>query len=332
MKKNYSTLRFILKLGLLIFGASFAYQLLSPAPISNNRQHLPKSVQSSDGPPTRQKEKEKHIKKPIDNINYQESLLETLPIIIAAIVLAIFVARVLWKSTNPITQTEHPNLSFSSNYGQIPVTNNGSNHDKSTLEEQIPSTTRPASRATAQNFTIRKQNTSITSQKQRKQIFKESRSLKESAEWFAAAKDSNEQADSLKKKYENKPSLLHNKNINENKALHVSAIHGNLPGLKFLAPKHEKYPNDLKKALMLSAKNGHKDCVSYLLTSYKDQISDNSKNNSLFLSAQGGHLDCLKLLVTHKANIDKKNEKGNTALQISAFYGFLDCVKFLGPT
>lgn len=56
---------------------------------------------------------------------------------------------------------------------------------------------------------------------------------------------------------------------------------------------------------------------------------DNRGDTALILSARNGHLDCVTYLVEQGANLNAQNKRGDTALIESAFNGHLAIVKYL---
>ena len=56
---------------------------------------------------------------------------------------------------------------------------------------------------------------------------------------------------------------------------------------------------------------------------------DNDGNTALMWAAYNGHTERVKLLIEHGANINAKDNDGETALMQAAFYGYIEIVKLL---
>ena len=124
--------------------------------------------------------------------------------------------------------------------------------------------------------------------------------------------------------------------INKN---HQIALSGKSHGLEFY--KYFK-SFDLEKkftfegkwremtALVYSAKKGHIDCLRVLLDAGADVNAKNEDGNtSLIYSAKKGHTDCLSALLDAGADVNAKDKNGVTSLMYSARNGHSDCLRAL---
>ena len=85
-------------------------------------------------------------------------------------------------------------------------------------------------------------------------------------------------------------------------------------GLEIVKYIHCK-DKDGETALILSAQEGHLDCVKFLLQKGACiHARDNNGDTALILSAQEGHLDCVKFLLQQGANVTLKGQQNKTAL------------------
>lgn len=109
----------------------------------------------------------------------------------------------------------------------------------------------------------------------------------------------------------------------------IAAINGNLNILKLLAPKTKKLqdPKDECSPLFLAAKNGHLDCVEYLITLPDVKINWPGYNNlrshkysgftPVMIAAYKGHFDIVCLLLKKGANT--KGLKNDILYKINFF-------------
>jgi len=92
-------------------------------------------------------------------------------------------------------------------------------------------------------------------------------------------------------------------------------------------------PDGAAGATMLSvaAKEGHKECVEYLVNECKANIEVKLTDGTtpVFLAAQQGHADIVELLLKKGAQPDTPKMNGSTALWISVKNGHLPTVKLL---
>ena len=88
-------------------------------------------------------------------------------------------------------------------------------------------------------------------------------------------------------------------------------------------------------ALMAAANRGNRDMVELLLehgaNPNKQMIATEytPSDTALIYAAARGQLDIVKLLLQHGADIDKPNDRGNTALAIAMIHKHPDVVKYL---
>ena len=83
-------------------------------------------------------------------------------------------------------------------------------------------------------------------------------------------------------------------------------------------------------ALMLAARGGYTDIVSYLVERVADlNIQDKLKQTALIWAAEGGHIETIRYLVEQGAEVNAQDKDGNTALLWAARGGHMDIVKFI---
>jgi ankyrin repeat protein len=116
-----------------------------------------------------------------------------------------------------------------------------------------------------------------------------------------------------------------------------AAVYNDVRTLKRLVPA-EVSPNastyspenPIHTLLMCAAAHGAVRCVKYLLT----QKADVNKRNymgftALHWSAYHGRTECVPLLLRHRADLEAKTQDGRTALHVSASRGHLSYVSFI---
>lgn len=108
---------------------------------------------------------------------------------------------------------------------------------------------------------------------------------------------------------------------------------GCLDGLKLLFEKGAKLDRFMLNAdcaLREAAKNGHADCVRFLLNagvSQQDLKSNDYTRTPINLAAENGHADVVRVLVEYGANVnDDVNRHGETPLYCAAHKGNLETV------
>lgn len=84
-------------------------------------------------------------------------------------------------------------------------------------------------------------------------------------------------------------------------------------------------------ALLRAARGGHADTVSTLLVSSKADVNgrDESGNTPLIEAARFGHDDVVRALLTAKADVRAKNNEGKTALMLAVQAGHDEVVRLL---
>ena len=80
-----------------------------------------------------------------------------------------------------------------------------------------------------------------------------------------------------------------------------------------------------------AAETGDSQWLRSLYSHYNIDVNTSNEhtNTALLLSAENGHVDCVKYLLQQGADINITDEWGNTALIRSAQKGHLDCVTYL---
>ncbi len=98
--------------------------------------------------------------------------------------------------------------------------------------------------------------------------------------------------------------------------------------IKYLADN--KTNKDDKTLLHISAKHGDLECIKYLIDNKADvNVKDDKGQTPLHISARRGDLKCLKYLIDNKADVNVKDEGGQNVLHIFAWRGHLECLKYL---
>ncbi|MEM9569793.1 MAG: ankyrin repeat domain-containing protein [Bacteroidota bacterium] len=152
-----------------------------------------------------------------------------------------------------------------------------------------------------------------------------------SVEWFEAAKTGDIKL--LVAFYNNYNIIVNTRNKYKDTALLLSAQQGHLDCLKFLrqqgADINARNENGYT-ALHWSAKQDHANCVKYLVKQGADIHAKNlGKKTALLLGAEKGHLEIVKYLVEQGADINATDKYGDNALILSVQLGHQERVKFL---
>eukprot|EP01130_Rhizamoeba_saxonica_P014344 TRINITY_DN6260_c0_g1_i1.p1 TRINITY_DN6260_c0_g1~~TRINITY_DN6260_c0_g1_i1.p1 ORF type:complete len:1214 (-),score=247.54 TRINITY_DN6260_c0_g1_i1:28-3669(-) len=117
--------------------------------------------------------------------------------------------------------------------------------------------------------------------------------------------------------------------------LHLAAMRGNLECIKALVDSSEVSLNRKDKnhntALLLAARNGHLEVVSYLVhMGCKVYISDYQNNNVLHLASAYGWNHVLRFLLENTdIDINDINKQGITPIAVSVIKGHVACTKIL---
>lgn len=84
-------------------------------------------------------------------------------------------------------------------------------------------------------------------------------------------------------------------------------------------------------SLHLAAEMGHLQCIKIFLDRGIDPdfMIPNSKTTALHHAAEGGFTDCVSLLLSRGANVDARNDKGQSALHFAARAQSVECVEVL---
>lgn len=84
-------------------------------------------------------------------------------------------------------------------------------------------------------------------------------------------------------------------------------------------------------ALLRAAREGHADTVKTLLASSSADVNarDERGNTALMEAARGGHNDAVQALLIAKANLQATNNEGKTALSLAAENGHTQTVQLL---
>ncbi len=98
-------------------------------------------------------------------------------------------------------------------------------------------------------------------------------------------------------------------------------------------PKRPKKPTidlSMNKLLLQSAEKGHLEHVNTLLKKGADvNARDENGQTALMAAAGRGHLEMVKLLIDKGADVNANDENGRTALMDAAMFGQLQIVEFL---
>lgn len=83
--------------------------------------------------------------------------------------------------------------------------------------------------------------------------------------------------------------------------------------------------------LFRAVRGGHADTVRSLLATSKADVNgrDENGNTPLIVAAQNGHDDVVATLLAAKADVRAKNNQGQTALDLAVTGGHDECVRLL---
>ncbi len=94
---------------------------------------------------------------------------------------------------------------------------------------------------------------------------------------------------------------------------------------------HPAALNQDTEELFRAVRGGHADTVRSLLATSKADVNgrDENGNTPLILAAQNGHNEVIMALLAAKADVRAKNNQGQTALDLAAAGGHDECVRLL---
>lgn len=110
----------------------------------------------------------------------------------------------------------------------------------------------------------------------------------------------------------------------------LAALAGDLPKVKALREARAEINHSGWTALQYAALNGHNLVVDYLISSGADLgLTAPNGATPVMLAVLANKSDTVKLLVGYGLDVDARNDKGETALEIARKKGFVDVEKIL---
>jgi len=151
----------------------------------------------------------------------------------------------------------------------------------------------------------------------------------------------NENLSILKYLLEEDDSVLEFSDINGNTILHVAVENGSLDMVKYLVDEAHANSTAVNKIqsnntpLHIAAENGHLDVLKYLVTEKKADVDARNEagETAIFLAAEKPHIDVVKYMAEEaKANLTVTDDKNENILFVSARVGDLQVPKYLLET